>query len=314
MDKSRTRPQARRVIPRPASPPAIDQARWDHGWYWSHDGLRLHYRDLPGPADRPALLCLPGLTRNSADFAALAQRLAGQWRVVAPDLRGRGESAWPRDSLTYVPLTYLLDLGLLIAAAGLQRFVVLGSSLGGALALQLTTGHRAAMAGVILNDYGPAVEPAGLARLRANVGRGGNWPTWIHAARDLAQRNGDSYPGWQLPDWLAFARRLCRLTAAGRIVFDYDPRIAEPFRLPHGDAGSDLWLALDALAGLPVLSLRGALSDVLAPDTQAAMARRLPQLRVVTVPGVGHAPTLDEPAAAAAIDAMLADVLKGENA
>lgn len=285
---------------------------WTNGWFWSRDGLRLHYREMPGPIDRPALLCLPGLTRNSADFEALARRLAGQWRVIAVDLRGRGESAWPRDSLTYVPLTYLLDLGLLIEAAGLNRFVVLGSSLGGALALQLTTGHRAAMAGVILNDFGPFVEPAGLARLRANVGRVGNWPTWIHAARDLAQRNAASYPDWQLADWLAFAKRLCRLSAAGRVVFDYDPRIAEPFRLPHGDAGTDLWLAFESLAGLPVLSLRGANSDLLSSATQAAMQARLPQMRVVEVPRVGHAPVLDEPVAITAIDNLLADVLRGE--
>lgn len=285
---------------------------WTNGWFWSRDGLRLHYREMPGPIDRPALLCLPGLTRNSADFEALARRLAGQWRVIAVDLRGRGESAWPRDSLTYVPLTYLLDLRLLIEASGLNRFVVLGSSLGGALALQLTTGHRAAMAGVILNDFGPFVEPAGLARLRANVGRVGNWPTWIHAARDLAQRNAASYPDWQLADWLALAKRLCRLSAAGRVVFDYDPRIAEPFRLPHGDAGTDLWLAFESLAGLPVLSLRGANSDLLSSATQAAMQARLPQMRVVEVPRVGHAPLLDEPVAITAIDNLLADVLKGE--
>lgn len=287
-------------------------ADWTDGWFWSRDGLRLHYREMPGPTDRPTLLCLAGLTRNSADFEALARRLAGQWRIIAVDLRGRGESAWPRDSLTYVPLTYLLDLGLLIAATAVDRFVVLGSSLGGALALQLTTGHRARMAGVILNDFGPSVEPAGLARLRANVGRVGNWPTWIHAARDLAQRNAASYPDWQLVDWLAFAKRLCRLSASGRIVFDYDPRIAEPFRLPHGDAGTDLWLAFEALTDLPVLSLRGALSDVLSTATQRAMQARLPQLRMVEVPRVGHAPALDEPVAIAAIDDLLADVLKGD--
>ncbi len=211
-----------------------------------------------------------------------------------------------------MPLTYLLDLGLLIDAAGIKRFIALGTSLGGALALQLTTGHRPAMAGVILNDFGPYVEPAGLARLRANVGRVGNWPTWIHAARDLAQRNAASHPDWQLADWLAFAKRLCRLSAAGRIVLDYDPRIAEPFRLPHGDAGSDLWAAFDSLAGLPVLSLRGALSDVLSPATQAAMQARLPQMRVVEVPRVGHAPSLDEPVATEAIDTLLTEISRGE--
>lgn len=283
-----------------------------NGWYWSSDGLRLHYRQWDGPADRPTLLCLPGLTRNSSDFADLAAQLAGRWRVVAADLRGRGESAWPRDSLSYVPLTYLADLRLLIEAAGIGRFVALGSSLGGALALRLTVAHRAEMAGVILNDFGPDIEAAGLARLRANVGRSGNWPTWIHAARDLAGRNAAIHPDWTLIEWLAFAKRLCRLTAAGRIVFDYDQRIAEPFRLPNDDAGSDLWAALTTLADVPVLSLRGALSDVLSAEGQARMVARLPHLTMVTVPDVGHAPSLGEPVALAAITTFLDGIAAGD--
>lgn len=292
-----------------AAPATTD---WTDGWYWSGDGIRLHWRELAGPMDRPALLCIPGLTRTARDFEALGARLAGQWRVVAVDLRGRGESAWPRDSLTYVPLSYLMDLRLLIEAAAITRFVVLGSSIGGVLAMQLTTGYRAMMAGAILNDIGPDIEPAGLERLRANVGRGGNWPTWVHAARDLAQRNAEQYPDWGLPDWLDFAKRLCRLSSSGRVVFDYDPRIAEPFRLPHGDAGADLWAALGALAGMPVLSLRGERSDVLSRATQVRMQARLPEMMVAEVPGVGHAPTLNEPVAVAAVDTCLERVLRGE--
>ncbi|MFZ4690701.1 MAG: alpha/beta fold hydrolase [Polymorphobacter sp.] len=285
---------------------------WTDGWYWSADGIRLHWREVPAtaavPASRPVLLCLPGLTRTARDFEVLGAQLAGQFRIVAVDLRGRGDSAWPKDSLTYVPLTYLVDLRRLLEAAGIARFVVVGSSIGGTLALQLTTGHRDMMAGAILNDIGPDIEPAGLARLRANVGRQGNWPTWVHAARDLAQRNAELYPDWELTDWLAFAKRLCRLNVAGRITFDYDPRIAEPFRLPNGDAGSDLWSGLAALDGLPVLSLRAERSDILSPATQARMQAVLPLLTAVNVPGVGHAPTLAEPVAAAAVAAFLAKV------
>lgn len=283
---------------------------WVDGWYWSGDGLRLHWREIPAtadvPADRPVLLCLPGLTRTARDFDALGARLAGRWRVVAVDLRGRGDSAWPKDSLSYVPLTYLGDLRLLIETANIGRFVALGSSLGGALALQLTTGHRDAMAGVILNDIGPSIEANGLARLRGNVGRQANWPTWVHAARDLGQRHQSLYPGWGLGDWLGFAHNLCRVGPSGRIIFDYDARIAEPFRLPNGDAGVDLWQAFAALAGLPVLSIRAERSDVLTQATQVAMAAQLPGLEMTEVPGVGHAPTLAEPVAEAAIDAFLA--------
>ena len=207
-------------------------AAWEDGWFWSLDGLRLHYRDYAGPGDRPALLCLPGLTRNARDFEGLAARLGGRWRVVAADLRGRGESAYAKDPLTYVNLTYLQDLGALLRAARIERFVVVGTSLGGMLAMLLAVTARAQLAGAVLNDIGPVIEPGGQARVRANVGRSGLWPTWVHAARDLAARNAGIHPHWQLDDWLVFAKRLGKLTAAGRITFDYDARIAEPFRLP----------------------------------------------------------------------------------
>lgn len=286
------------------------------GWFWSHDNLRLHYREWPASPEnsaRPTLLCLHGLTRTAADFEGLADHLAGQWRIIAPDLRGRGESAWPRDSLTYVPLTYLLDLGRLIEAAHICRFVAIGNSVGGQLAMQLTTGHRAAMAGAILNDIGPVLEAEGIARLRANVGRSTNWLTFVHAARDLQSRNATIHPDWTLTDWLAQAHRLCRLSSTGRIIFDYDPRIAEPLRLPGADAGVNLWAAFKSLTGLPVLSLRGALSDVFSAETQDQMASRLPDLMVATVPRVGHAPTLTERVARAAIDQLLANVLERES-
>jgi len=286
-------------------------AGWQTGHVWSPDNVRLcwhEHRASSVPEQRPALLCLPGLTRNSSDFGHLAGLLGADWRIVAVDLRGRGESGWARDSLSYVSLTYLRDLSLLLGGAGIGRFVVLGSSLGGLLALRLTTAHRAAMAGVILNDIGPAIEPEGLARLRANVGRGGNWPTWVHAARDLGARNAAIYPDWQLQDWLAFAKRLCRISPQGRIVLDHDPRIAEPFRLPHGDAGVDDWAAFDSLAGLPVLSIRAERSDVLAAATQAEMARRLPGLACITVPGIGHPPALTEPVVATALTRFLAGI------
>lgn len=298
-----------------APAPLQPVAGWRKNYVFTGDSVRLCWREHHAPtvpAGRPALLCLAGLTRNGSDFADLAESLGRDWRLIAPDLRGRGESGWARDSLSYVPFTYLRDLSLVLEAAGVTRFVALGSSMGGLLALRLTTAHRAQMAGVVLNDIGPAIEPAGLARLRANVGRGGNWMTWVHAARDLALRNAAIHPDWGLHDWLAFAKRLCRVGPQGRIIFDYDPRIAEPFRLPHGDAGADDWAAFDSLAGLPVLSLRAELSDVFSAATQGQMQRRLPGLTAVTVPGVGHAPTLAEPVAAAALKRFLDNIARGE--
>lgn len=297
------------VATAPGIKSAPDASGWSDGWYWSDDGLRLHWRERAGPDPdrdtRPVLLCIPGLARNARDFQDLGDRLAARWRVIAVDLRGRGESAWAKDPLSYVAPIYLRDLARLVEAAGLERCVLLGSSIGGQLALRFAAAEPGRIAGLILNDIGPELAPAGLARLRANVGRGGNWPTWVHAARDFAARNAAIYPDWQLPQWLAFAKRLCRLASSGRIVFDHDPRIAEPFRLPHADAGTDLWAALASLAGTPVLALRGTASDALAPATLAAMQARLPGIRTAEIPGVGHPPMLDEPAAVTAVDRFL---------
>ena len=280
------------------------------GYWWSNDGLRLHYRDYPGGAgsDRPPLLCLPGLTRNVRDFEGLAERLSGAWRVIAVELRGRGESAYAKDPMTYVPLTYLQDLEALIGELKLDRFVAVGTSLGGILTMLLATTHPERIAGAVLNDVGPVLEPAGLARIRGYVGRPSSFPTWVHAARAVAEANGDVYPNYAVQDWIAMAKRLYRLTPGGRIVLDYDMKIAEPFRVPGNEAGPDMWRAYEALRGKPLLIVRGGGSDILSADSALAMVDRLPDVELVTVPAVGHAPTLDEPEAVAGSERLLARV------
>lgn len=278
---------------------------WSDGYWWSNDGLRLHYRDYAGDASRPPVLCVPGLTRNARDFEGVADRLKGQWRLICVDLRGRGESAYAKDPMTYVPLTYLQDLEALIAELKLERFVLFGTSLGGIMTMLLAMGGAKRIAAALLNDIGPVLEPRGLDHIRSYVGRPQNWPTWLHAARAIAEAQADRYPDWKIDDWLIYAKRLCKLTQSGRIVFDYDMRIAEPFRLPGGESGFDLWPAFRALKDTPTLLLRGALSDLLSAETAARMQAEHPKLDVVEVPRVGHAPTLDEPEAQAAIDALL---------
>lgn len=289
--------------------------RYQDGWWQSVDGLNLHYRDYPGgpgAAGRPPILCIPGLTRNARDFEVVAERLSPDWRVICVDLRGRGESPVAPDSSTYAPPSYVLDIGALFVALGLERAVLLGTSLGGLIAMlmALTTPER--LAGVLLNDIGPVLEPAGMARIRGYVGKSASWPTWLHAARGLAEMQGDIFPRYQISDWLALAKRLCRITSAGRIVFDYDMRIAEPIREAPTDAPpADLWPAFEALRGRPVALLRGDRSDLLSPATAAEMAKRLPGLELTTVRDVGHAPALDEPASVAAIDRLLQRVIAG---
>ncbi len=278
-------------------------------YWWSNDGLRLHYRDYAGSANRPVIVCMPGLTRNARDFEGVAARLSPEWRVIAVDLRGRGESAYAKDVMTYVPLTYVQDVERLLIELKIERFVAFGTSLGGIVTMLLAATGRERFAGALINDVGPEIEADGLARIKSYVGKTSSWPTWIHAARALGEMNAQVYPFFGLEDWLRLAKRMYHLTPAGRIVPDYDKNIAEPFRLPGGEAGVDLWPALDALADVPTLILRGELSDLFSSATAAAMVARLNNATLVTVAGAGHAPTLDEPESVAGIDALLARVV-----
>ncbi len=282
---------------------------WTDGYWWSNDGLRLHYRDDAGSSERPPILCRPGLTRNARDFETVAARLAPEWRVLVVDLRGRGESAYTRDSITYVPLVYVQDIDRLLEDLGIDRFVAFGTSLGGIVTMLLAATGRARLAGALLNDVGPNIETRELDRIRVFDGRQGAYSTGLHAARGIAQSNAEVFPDYDLTDWLVVAKRLDRLSANSRIVPDYDKRIAEPFRLPAGEAGIDLWPALDTLASVPTPVVRGEPSDLLATATVELMLGRLFADTSVTVPRVVYAPVLDEPVASAAIDALLARVV-----
>ncbi|QAY75208.1 alpha/beta fold hydrolase [Sphingosinicella sp. BN140058] len=283
-------------------------AAWSDGFWSSSDGLRLHYRDYAGDSSRAPILCIPGLTRNARDFEGVAERLAGSRRVLCLDLRGRGQSEPCKDSARYVPATYAEDIERLLAELALDRFVAFGTSLGGLLTMVLALANRERLAGALLNDIGPVLESRGLETIRSYVGKSQTWPTWLHAARALCEAQQDRYPDWQLEDWLIYAKRVCKLTPNGRIVFDYDMRIAEPFKVPGSETGFDLWPAFHALAGRPSLVLRGEFSDLLSAATVDRMVAENPDMEAVTIPRVGHVPTLDEPEAQAAIDRLLARV------
>ena len=277
---------------------------YEDGYWYSADGLRLHFRDYPGDPGRAAVLCIPGLTRNARDFEGVAQRLAGTRRVIAVELRGRGESDRAIDPLSYVPPVYLQDLGALIAEQCVAPVVVFGTSLGGLMAMLLSLTARPTLAGILLNDVGPEIAPDGLARIVANVGRAERFADWDEAAHYIAASHEDAFPDYTQRDWLLWARRMCR-EEDGAIVFDYDPAIAEPFKLPPPEPAFDLWPAFETLQGLPTLLLRGERSDILSAETASQMVRRVPTMELVTLPRVGHAPTLEEPEAVLAIDRLL---------
>lgn len=285
-------------------------ARYEDCSWTSADGLTLHYRDYPAPAGTTALpvLCLHGLTRNARDFAALAEHLSATRRVIVPEMRGRGLSDYAPNSDSYTPITYVADVEKLLAEQGITRFCVVGTSMGGLMTMLMAQGAPGRMAAVVMNDIGPEVDAVGLARISGYVGQGRSYPTWIHAARSLAEVHGAAFPDYDLDMWLDMAKRTMVVTQNGRISYDYDMAIAEPFAKPGNAAPPNLWLAFEALRGVPMLLVRGELSDLLSPGTVRQMETRNPAMTVITVPRVGHAPTLDEPEVVAAIDALLAGV------
>ena len=281
---------------------------WADRYWTSRDGLTLHYRDYPGPSDRPPLLMLHGLTRNSRDFEHVAARYAGDWRVIAVDFRGRGLSERDPNSARYTPSIYAGDVIQLLDELQIDKAVFLGTSLGGLVAMIVATVAPERLAGVLLNDVGPELDLSGIDRIKTYVGKPVVFRDWDAAAEALQTRTGDVHPRYGRAEWLRFARRICRETDAG-VEFDYDMAIAEQFNAGNTGEVPDGWPYYQALSGRPVLVLRGELSDLLSDAAADRMATEIPGVEVVTVPDVGHAPDLGEPVAVAAIDRLLERVL-----
>lgn len=270
-------------------------ADYDDIYYQSADGLRLHARDY-GPADaRATVLCMPGLTRNAADFEDVCAGLPDGVRAIAVDQRGRGLSAHDPNPANYQPATYVGDMFALIDHLGLERVILCGTSLGGLMAMMMNAMRPGSFAGVILNDIGPVVDPAGLARIKGYVGKGEPVTSWDAAAAAIRASNEVAFPNLDDEGWLRFAKRTFEEVGPGDIRLAYDPKIAEPIGDDDDSAvPPDLWPVFDMLHDVPLLIIRGGLSDILSADTVAEMRRRAPSADVFEVTGVGHAPMLDE--------------------
>jgi pimeloyl-ACP methyl ester carboxylesterase len=282
---------------------------WSERYFPSADGLRLFYRDYaPRTATgRLPILCLPGLTRNSRDFADVADRLSGGRRVLCADLRGRGQSQHDPVWKNYHPGTYVGDVTQLLEHAGVSRAVFLGTSLGGILSMMMAALKPESVAAVILNDVGPEVAPAGLARIASYVGRHRPPRNWDEAVAIVRSTYEIALPGLSDEQWAAYARRSYS-EVEGVPRLDMDPMIGEAVRGAPGAAAPDLWPLFGALRNVPTLALRGATSDILAPSTFERMQAEKPDLVRVEIPHRGHVPLLDEPASVEAIDSFLARV------
>lgn len=287
-------------------------AGWQDRYWTSSDGLRLHYRDYAGPAERPPILCLPGLTRNARDFEPVADRYAGVWRVIAVDLRGRGESQHDPDPSRYRPDVYVADILKLLDQLGIADAVFMGTSLGGICTMLLASTDSERIAGAMLNDIGPVVDQSGLDRISTYVGHEARFDSWDEVIALLAERNREVFPQWGAGEWKRFAGRILHETPDG-IRFQYDMRIADNFRAATERPQSASWHLYEALAGRPLLILRGERSDLLSPEVARQMADRLAgDAELVEVPDVGHTPSLEEPEAQAAMDRLLERVLAAE--
>ncbi len=269
------------------------------------DGRVLYYREYGDRVgEATPIMCLAGLTRNSRDFHDVALRHAAKRRVLALDLRGRGLSERDPDWRNYQAPVYVRDIQHLLAAAGAPRVVLVGTSFGGILAMIMAVAQPAALAAVVLNDIGPEIDPAGAARIEAYVGQATPLPDWEAAKARLKELFGQAWPDLSEERWTTLTRTFFHEGEDGLPKPDYDPAISRPFKLPE-NRDQDLWPFFRALADVPTLAVRGATSDILSSSTFERMAEAKPDLERLTVANRGHAPFLDEPDCAPALDAFI---------
>ncbi|MBU3069761.1 alpha/beta hydrolase [Aestuariicella sp. G3-2] len=283
-------------------------------FYSVEDGLQLHARDYdsasadssPENCDKITVLCLHGLSRNAADFEPLVQELSGDYRLLVTEQRGRGQSQWDAQHQRYHLLTYVQDMWQLLDHLGIEKVVIVGTSMGGLMGMIMVNQQPQRIAGLVINDVGPEVHPEGIGRIMSYLGKKEPVKTWQDAVSQTRDMNEVCFPSYNDEQWLAMTRRLFRENDQGVPVLDYDPMISAPLTEDQKAAApSDPWALFRGLKGTPLLVLRGELSDLLSRDCFLRMQSELPELTAVEVPAVGHAPALDEAAAVSAIEQFL---------
>lgn len=281
--------------------------------YTSDDGLRLYARDYPahsGPARLP-VICIHGLTRNSADFEDIAPVIASRGRrVIAVDVRGRGHSDYDTRPERYALPVYANDVVKLARDLGIARAVFVGTSMGGLITMTLAVRKPELIAAAVLNDVGPALSPRGLQRIAGYAGRGGPVNTWAEAAAYLRDINSSAFPEAHEGEWDRWAKRAFAEDGKGQLRLRYDPNIALPVR--NNKIRSQSLMAQFAFRRLarrrPTLLIRGGISDLIEPEQANAMRAAAPRMQYAEVPNIGHAPMLNEPAAQEALCAFLDSV------
>jgi pimeloyl-ACP methyl ester carboxylesterase len=266
-------------------------------YYSSQDGLRLHARitGIRNAAKLP-VICLPGLSRNHRDFAAIAQILAGepQREVVAFDYRGRGLSAYDKNWHNYNIITEAGDVLAGLAALGIEHGHFIGTSRGGLIIHVLAGMRPGAMKSVVLNDVGPEIGGAGMAQIKIALERRQTPANWDEATRMLAQANAKAFSALNQDDFARMARAIFRTNDQGQVVSDFDPALLNTIKaIDFTRPLPTLWPQFAGLKNHPMLVLRGENSQLLMPETLAKMQTIAPKMQAVTVKGQGHVPMLE---------------------
>lgn len=272
------------------------------------DGLRLYYRDYNvAGKDAPVIMCLHGVTRNSKDFEELAAHLAPHWRVIVPDIRGRGKTGYDENWRNYQLAIYAQDSWALADHLKVDRFCLIGTSMGGLISVVMASQQPQRVAALVLNDIGPEIAPQGIARIFGYMGEARTQCNLDEAVQRLRAISGPFFPNLTEDDWRNQALRAYRLLENGYYVVDYDDH-GVAMALSEAAFPGNPWEMFDRLDDIPLLVLRGELSDLLTEDIVTRMLEINTGLQAVIIPGVGHAPLLDEPESVRSIDQFLRQI------
>ncbi len=279
---------------------------YDNYWFESRDGLKLFARNYQHEAPRATILCIPGLTRNSADFSELCEHLAINYRVIAVELRGRGKSEYDTNPLNYHPELYVDDVVALLDSLELTSVILIGTSLGGLISMILTALQPERVAAVIMNDIGPETSQVGVDRIKNYVCNPVRVNSWAQAIDMTQEVFGAEYPDFVDEDWAAFTKNIYRENSKGGPVLNYDPAIGLLMTQQQDNAvAPNLWSAFAAMQTTPLLVIRGRLSDILTTECVEKMQLKKPDMHFIELEDRGHAPLLTETECIVGIDNFL---------
>lgn len=268
-------------------------------WYTSDDGLKLYARDYSGVLDKnenaKTILLMHGLTRNSADFEDICEALAVDYRLIVVDQRGRGLSAYDPNPANYNPLIYVQDMFVLLNKLELESVILLGTSMGGIMAMMMAAMKPDMVESLIINDVGPEIAKPGLDRLKKYMGKSAPVSNWDEAVKQTALINSIAFPNADEHFWTKFAKRLYREDETGRPVLAHDLNIAVPLMDTDASAvAPELWPVFELIVDKPLLLIRGELSDIIDVACVDRMQKMKPDMEFLEIPNIGHAPLLNE--------------------